>query len=467
MSEKKTTVNPLNKSLSSFREFSITTRLLLVNISIVLVAFVGVLVVFNVLMSSYITSSATKQISTVAHFPESSARSSSSSSSLPNLENAPVGRFNTRSMVFKATSTYTIENAGDLQPFDLQTAKTILTGLKEDGTSLSGLKSYRLETGESTFYIQTVADDGSYLIYYTDISGIVNFSDKVNAYLVWITLAVLIFTSLSILLTTRRITQPLGRLAGFARRIGKGDFTRDDRDYHGRELKVLASNLNDAATQLSEKDTTQKTFFQNASHELRTPLMTIKSYAEGISYDVMAPKDAATTILKETDNMTELVEDLLTTSRLDSLGTTDGEELLRQDLRELVKDVAAEQTPLAEKQGLELSCEFPKKAVLREINYKAMRRAVANLVSNAIRYAKSRVTLAVSPEGVISVRNDGPAITPEDLPHIFERFYKGKGGVHGIGLAIVKAIAQQHHGELSVTSDETETTFKIDMSQKI
>ena len=62
---------------------------------------------------------------------------------------------------------------------------------------------------------------------------------------------------------------------------------------------------------------------------------------------------------------------------------------------------------------------------------------------------------------VISVANDGSGIDPETLPHIFERFYKGAGGVHGIGLAIVQTIVEQHQGQVSVTSDEQQTIFTM------
>ncbi|MDR0297185.1 MAG: HAMP domain-containing histidine kinase [Streptococcaceae bacterium] len=456
MSEKRIIRQPIN----SWREFSITTRLLLVNITIVLLAFLGVLLVFNNLMSSYISQEASQQISHIA------SMQTTSSSSLPNLDNAPVGRFNTRSMAFEISNNYAVTQKSSMSGVELQNATTIATALKEGQVGLSSLKNYRLLANHSTFYIETVADGkNAYLLYYTDITGIVNFSNSVNAYLLWITLAVLLFTSLSLLFVTRRITRPLRRLAGFARRIGKGDFKEDESDYHGRELKVLASNLNEAAVQLEQNDQMQKTFFQNASHELRTPLMSIKSYAEGITYDVMAPKDAAATILRETDNMTELVEDLLATSRLDALSPTQAD-LKNFDLRELMEDVRREQQALADKQGVKFVTDYPKKPVLRRIDYKAMHRAVANIIANALRYATSEVVLTLSASGQLTIANDGPAISETDLPHIFERFYKGNGGVHGIGLAIVKTVIEQHNAHIFVTSDSDWTIFVIDFPEK-
>ena len=83
-------------------------------------------------------------------------------------------------------------------------------------------------------------------------------------------------------------------------------------------------------------------------------------------------------------------------------------------------------------------------------------RLFGNLISNAIRYAKSEVRLACHTEDgavVVRVADDGPGISEEDLPHIFERFYKGKDGKHGIGLAIAQSVAETYHGTLTAHSD--------------
>jgi signal transduction histidine kinase len=256
------------------------------------------------------------------------------------------------------------------------------------------------------------------------------------------------------------MTKPLQLLAAFAKRIGKGDFTQNDRSFHDRELATLADNLNNTAAQLDNIDREQQIFFQNASHELRTPLMTIRSYAEGILYDVMPSKEASKTIITETSRMTEMVEDLLTASRLQHLEQQ--QEFQNFDLRELIEDVANEQEAIAQQRGLKFVYQLDKSPVLMTINYKALRRAVSNLISNSLRYAKSEIVLSVSADKkviLLSVANDGPAIATEDLPHIFERFYKGHGGVHGIGLSIVKAVVEQHGGKINVVSSEDETRF--------
>ncbi|MCL2235500.1 MAG: HAMP domain-containing histidine kinase, partial [Defluviitaleaceae bacterium] len=115
------------------------------------------------------------------------------------------------------------------------------------------------------------------------------------------------------------ITRPIERLGKFATSIGPNNLEPKDFSFKDQELADLNTALNQTVTQLAVYDSEQKAFFQNASHELRTPLMSIQSYAEGIIYDVMQPKDAAETILQETHRMAELVKDLLYIAQLGNI----------------------------------------------------------------------------------------------------------------------------------------------------
>ena len=93
-----------------------------------------------------------------------------------------------------------------------------------------------------------------------------------------------------------------------------------------------------------------------------------------------------------------------------------------------------------------------------------MERAVLNILSNALRYAKAAIDITCRRDAagvVISVKDDGSGIAPEDLPHIFERFYKGNGGNFGIGLSITQEVIQRHHGIISVNSRPGQTIFRI------
>ena len=436
---------------------SLQTRLLLSNIGVVLLAFLIVILGFSFLMDRYVSSTATNQLSAVV-------ADQSSNTDLPNLTDALTGDFNLRPKTFDITTTYAIKLPSGATDYDHTNAKEIAATLKARNLSLANLSNRRIFAGEGVFYLQTVKLSASdYSLFYVDVTGIINFSNRVNLYLILIALIVILLGSLGIIFVTRSITRPLANLAAFAKQIGQGNFTTNEKLFKIHEFEQLSDNLNETAVQLDRVDQDQKTFFQNASHELRTPLMSIKSYAEGIKYEVMAPKEASEVILNETDRMTELVEDLLTISRLDSLKTP--ADLVKQDCRELMADLAKEQKPLAQARGLEFVLELDKKPVELEMNYKAMRRAISNLSSNSLRYARKKISFVcqnTATGGVLlAVKNDGEPISDTDLSHLFERFYKGKGGVHGIGLAIVKSIVEQHGGVIEVESNDEETAFTM------
>ena len=440
---------------------SIKTRLLLTNIGFVFFAFLWIILIFNLLINSYISNSAAKQLSQVRVYQTEATAPSGSISA--DLDDAPRGSLNTHPMAFDINEDYEVQNLAEVGNFEKETANNIAQALKNQKVSLSKIKNYRLDTSGSTFYIETIQQGaGQYQILYVDITGIINFTNSVNLFLVSVALAVVVILGLAVTFVTQRLIKPLSILARFATRIGQGDFTQYEGTFQDRELAILAHNMNVAARQLDNNDKNQKMFFQNASHELRTPLMAIKSYAEGISYEVMEPKKASETILYETDRMSELVEDLLTLSRLDSLSAH--QEMLSQDVRVIMRDIAKEQEIFAQQRGIKIRTNFDKKAVMLTCDYKALRRAISNLVSNAMRYVESEIVLTCLNKGqeiTISVANDGTIIDPETLPHIFERFYKGSGGVHGIGLAIVKTIVEQHQGKIFVESEANQTVFTM------
>jgi len=263
------------------------------------------------------------------------------------------------------------------------------------------------------------------------------------------------------------ITRPIEKLGKFALGLVKGGFETNDFSFRDIELENLNDALNKAARQIKAYDSEQKDFFQNASHELRTPLMSIKCYAEGIVYDIMHPKQASETILQETDKLSELVTDLLYIAKIDNLAKTmrngTDSELLRgntvynfenTDIVYIMKECAKRQQAVSEKKGIVFAYDFPQESAMCHCIPELISRAVDNLISNAVRYAKDTITLSVKVNGgvEITVSDNGDGIPSEALPHVFERFYKGAGGNTGIGLSIVKSIAEQHGGYVTATN---------------
>jgi len=251
------------------------------------------------------------------------------------------------------------------------------------------------------------------------------------------------------------ITRPIEKLNKFALDIGRGDFSQNDFEFNEIELEELNNALNKSAKQLALYDSEQKAFFQNASHELRTPLMSIKCYAEGISFGIMEPKAASETILIETDKLSDLVTDLLYISKIDNISTA--YTFKETDLTELIRACATRQEALGAKEMIKFSFDFSEDSLYYECIEELLSRAIDNLLSNAIRYAKGQIILSAHKRVnyvEISIEDDGDGIEPEMLGHIFERFYKGSGGVHGIGLSIVKSIVEdQHKGQITAENN--------------
>ncbi len=205
----------------------------------------------------------------------------------------------------------------------------------------------------------------------------------------------------------------------------------------------------------------QQTFFQNASHELKTPLMAIQGYAEGIQAGVMDAGGAAEVILEESDRMTELVEELLDISKIDM-----GRQQLalsEMDVRELLYDSIRAVEPIAAG-GIAIVPDFPEEPVMVSCDDTRLRRAVTNILSNGVRYARSQLRLTCRADKrhvTIRIQDDGDGIAEEDLPHIFDRFYMGKSGKSGIGLALTKEIVHLHKGTIRAYNGETGAVFEI------
>ena len=211
-----------------------------------------------------------------------------------------------------------------------------------------------------------------------------------------------------------------------------------------------------------EKETErQQTFFQNASHELKTPLMAIQGYAEGIQAGVMDAGGAADVILEESDRMTELVEELLDISKIDM-----GRQQLalsEMDVRELLYDSIRAVEPTAAS-GITIVPDFPKEPVMLSCDDTRLRRAVSNILSNGVRYARSELHLTCRTDKrhvTIRIQDDGDGIAEEDLPHIFDRFYMGRSGKSGIGLALTKEIVHLHKGTIRAYNGDTGAVFEI------
>ncbi len=303
------------------------------------------------------------------------------------------------------------------------------------------------------------------VVFYIDSTGLNQLLRTVNVFLLII---ILVLGSAALVLTvlmTGRIVRPIRALSEFAVALGNGDYRQREFETRDRELLELKTVMNQTAAQLEKYDSDQKIFFQNVSHELRTPLMSIKGYTEGIQYNMFEDNSEATdVILNETDRLTDMVEDLIYISKIDNIKTDSVQ--TECDFREVISRSGGNLKGILLRSDVQVKYLFPPEPVPVTCDERQCERAFGNILSNGLRYAKSRILVTCREEGgmvIVTVQDDGGGIDEEALPRIFDRFYKGRQGKHGIGLSMAKTVFEHHGGTLTAQNNEIGALFTICM----
>jgi len=349
--------------------------------------------------------------------------------------------------------------------------RDIAGALMDEGASMANLMPRLIRAGGSVYFITSarvmVMPPVEYTVYYIDITDLQRFTAGVNLRLLGLVAIIWFATMVVSTFLAGTLAWPLKNLSKFAGQIGQGNFEPNPIIFANEEFEELNQSLNHTAKQLARYDNDQKTFFQNVSHELRTPLMSIKSYAEGIKYGVMEHTMAADTILECTDRLTEMVGDILYVSRIDNITPPMMEDV---NLTALIEERVAGQKSLAERKGLTIDFKSDGETIIISCVISYIERAIDNLISNAIRYAESAITLecfTIGAKVTIRVLDDGPGFEPDALPNIFERFFKGKNGLTGIGLSIVKSVVEQHKGTAAAENGELGAIMTITLPRVV
>ena len=271
---------------------------------------------------------------------------------------------------------------------------------------------------------------------------------------------------------TRRSLRPIDTMTRKARRIGASRLgNRLPRSGTGDELDRLAETLNEMLGRIEEHVARVRQFTADASHEFRSPLAALRGMAEvALSKPRSADelREVIESSIEQYDRLQRLAEDLLLLARADVNRAALKRETVRLD--QVVRDASELYAPLAEEAGLKLEvCTLPRVELLGDGG--RLRQMVGNLIDNAIKYSRDSGDIDIAldcRDGVadITIRDRGTGIAPEDVPHVFDRFYRGdkarasEGA--GLGLAICQWIAQAHGGkvELESVSDDG-TTVRV------
>lgn len=268
------------------------------------------------------------------------------------------------------------------------------------------------------------------------------------------------------LLFSRLITNPINRLKTSVQRVRDGDLTQRVQPTTGDEIGDLASAFNGMAERLEANERGRRQLLADVVHELRTPLSIIQGNLEAWQDGVVTPTaEAIAPVHEEAVLLARLITDLrdLSLAEAGQLGLT----LERVDLRSLISSVVGTYRERAESHQVHVAMCEPH-GVLPEAwgDTVRVRQVIRNLLDNALRHTppggKVEVCATAEPEGMvrIDVSDTGTGISPADLPHVFEHFYKAdpsrdrsKSG-SGIGLAIVRQMVEAHGGMVSVRSTQ-------------
>jgi len=278
-------------------------------------------------------------------------------------------------------------------------------------------------------------------------------------------------------LLSRRVLRPLEVMTKASKEISAKNLSRRiDVGDAKNELSELSEVLNEAFDRLERAFDQQVRFIGDASHELRTPVAVLISHIDLALSRERSPKEYQTTLRacrRATDRMRNLIESLLTLARLDS-----GEiklERRKMDLSEVVSEVTEMIQPLADARQIQIEARLPSAPM--EGDAERLSQVAVNLLTNAILYNRDggRIEVSVHVKGadvLFRVFDTGIGIAEEELPHLFDRFYRGdpsrsQSPGHGLGLSIVRSIIEAHRGVIRVASQvNAGTTFEVRLPRR-
>ncbi len=258
-----------------------------------------------------------------------------------------------------------------------------------------------------------------------------------------------------------RLARPLEAIGRGARRVAEGDYSaRVPRD-GPEELVSLADSFNQMASSLEDQERLRREFIANAAHELRTPLTNLQGYLEALRDGVItADRTTYESLWEEADRLVRLSRALDALAEGDARGALPA--LTEIDLAAAIRSAADLAQPAFERAGLTLAVEAPDVLPARA-NADHLAQVLANLLSNASRYSTPGGTVTIRAERrpgdlLVTIANPSEAIPTEDVPRLFERFYRveksrdrARGGA-GIGLAIVKQLVESGGGRVGAES---------------
>lgn len=353
-----------------------------------------------------------------------------------------------------------------------------------------------------TFYLECwgfYSDNNTIFIMSTPLESIRESVDLSNRFLAYVGIVALVFSSVIVYFTTKRITSPILKLANISERMSGLDF---DVKYEGKsidEIGVLGNNMNRLSDKLKETigelksannelqkdieekiqiDEMRKDFIANVSHELKTPIALIQGYAEGLTEGMAEDEESRNyyceVIMDEANKMNKMVRQLLTLTALEF--GNDQVTLERFDVVELIQGVLSASGIMIQQKNTKIQFDGGHPVYVWADEFK-IEEVITNFVSNALNHLDGERVIRIDVQELgdnvkVTVKNTGDHIPENELPNIWVKFYKvdkartREYGGSGIGLSIVKAIMDSHHKEYGVQNVEDGVEFWIMLDSK-
>lgn len=284
---------------------------------------------------------------------------------------------------------------------------------------------------------------------------------------------ILAFVTISGVFFIRSIVNPVKRINETALRITNGDLSaRIEGQEYEDEIGQLSQTINNMAREINESDRMKNEFLSTVSHELRTPLTAIKGWGETLldtpTADAALQEKGLQVIIHESERLSHLVDELLDFSRMESGNMS--MRFDRFDLFQTLKEVLTAFNERALRESIQLESDVAEKNIQMHGDSNRIKQVFVNVLDNAFKYTQAggcisvKAALAQEHTAEIIISDTGCGISPEDLPHVTEKFYKANTAVRGsgIGLAVVSEIVEKHAGTLEIQSvPGKSTTVKL------
>ena len=298
-----------------------------------------------------------------------------------------------------------------------------------------------------------------------------NFLNSMSRALLWGALAAALVALLLGAFLASTISRPIRELTGATQRMAAGELGIQVPVRTKDEVGELAASFNQMSSDLAQATQSRRQLTADIAHDLRTPLSVILGYTEALSDDKLSGTPETYEVMyKEAQHLSHLIDDL----RLLSLADTGELPLTRRTVapQELLQRTAAAHQPQAAKKDIDLLVDAARTLPEIDVDPERLAQVLNNLVSNALRHTPQggQVTLSAAENNgdmLLTISDAGHGIPAEDLPYIFNRFYRGdearqQNGESGLGLAIARSIVQAHGGSIAVDSTlNAGTTFTI------